>query len=75
VGSTEPASNSLWRIKSNKELNELISYTDTFITLQHDKSKKFLGINYGKSYFNHNDRSFYYKSVYHTSPSNNHSEG
>ncbi|GBC45737.2 hypothetical protein GLOIN_2v1767426 [Rhizophagus irregularis DAOM 181602=DAOM 197198] len=74
VGSTEPVSNSLWRIKSNKELNELISYTDTFITLQHDKSKKFLGINYGKSYYNHNDRSFYYKSFYHTSPSNNHSE-
>ncbi|PKY42757.1 hypothetical protein RhiirA4_540632 [Rhizophagus irregularis] len=74
VGSKEPVSNSLWRIKSNKELNELISYTDTFITLQHDKSKKFLGINYGKSYYNHNDRSFYYKSFYHTSPLNNHSE-
>ncbi|CAB4388931.1 unnamed protein product [Rhizophagus irregularis] len=36
---------SLWKISFNKELS---TYTNGLVTLQHIKSKRFLGINYGK---------------------------
>ena len=57
MGSLGPDPNSLWKIKFNKEL---ATYADTFITLQHIKSNKTLGI---------------YYDYYHQSPATNHTEG
>ncbi|RIA89061.1 hypothetical protein C1645_876968, partial [Glomus cerebriforme] len=64
VGSPEPGPNSLWRIKFNKEL---ATYNDTFITLQHIKSKKSLGLYYGYNKV----RTVY---GYHKSPVTEHTE-
>ncbi|PKY17774.1 hypothetical protein RhiirB3_488884 [Rhizophagus irregularis] len=61
VGSSEPIPNSLWKIEFG---DELATYTDNAIKLQHVKSEKLLGILY--SYY---DRGDYYKS-----PSTNHTE-
>ncbi|RIA89059.1 hypothetical protein C1645_825427 [Glomus cerebriforme] len=64
VGSSEPGSNSLWRIKFNKEV---ATYADTSITLQHIKSKKSLGLYYG---YNKNQT----VHGYHRSPATEHTE-
>ncbi|RIA88543.1 hypothetical protein C1645_806736 [Glomus cerebriforme] len=64
IGSPEPYPNSLWKIKFNKEL---ATYADTFITLQHIKSEKFIGVNN-----NHNN--YYGRFDYYDSPVTKHTE-
>ncbi|PKY59963.1 hypothetical protein RhiirA4_516873 [Rhizophagus irregularis] len=67
--SSDLGPSSLWKINFNKELS---TYTNGFITLQHVKSKKFLGINYGKS--NNYKGEIYYTHYHNKSPSTNHTE-
>ncbi|PKC05795.1 hypothetical protein RhiirA5_400737 [Rhizophagus irregularis] len=67
--SSDLGPSSLWKINFNKELS---TYTNGFITLQHVKSKMFLGINYGKS--NNYEGEIYYKHCHNKSPSTNHTE-
>ncbi|PKC73859.1 hypothetical protein RhiirA1_450655 [Rhizophagus irregularis] len=73
-GSPEPGPNSLWKIKFiNKEL---ATCGNTHITLQHVKSKKFLGLNYGKLHYDtFGDYVYnYYEYLYHKSPSTDYTE-
>ncbi|GBB87715.1 hypothetical protein RclHR1_01420018 [Rhizophagus clarus] len=63
VGSPEPDPNSLWKIQFNEEL---ATYTDTSIRLQHIESNMYLGINYY--------RDFRYDCIYRESPTTNHTE-
>ncbi|GES94996.1 hypothetical protein GLOIN_2v1767389 [Rhizophagus clarus] len=67
VGSSEPVPNSLWKIEFH---NELVSYTDNSIKLQHIKSNQFLGIYY--CYYNHYNGA--YICEYYKSPSTDHTE-
>ncbi|RGB31111.1 hypothetical protein C1646_764474 [Rhizophagus diaphanus] len=59
---------SLWIINFNKELS---TYTNGLITLQHVKSKMFLGINYVRI---SNKREIFYEHCHNKSPSTNHTE-
>ncbi|GES94978.1 hypothetical protein GLOIN_2v1767419 [Rhizophagus clarus] len=74
LGSPEPGPNSLWKIKFNNK--ELATYGNTHITLQHVKSNMFLGLNYGKHYYNTFGDYVYnhYEYFYHKSPTTNYTE-
>ncbi|GBC45842.2 hypothetical protein GLOIN_2v1767340 [Rhizophagus irregularis DAOM 181602=DAOM 197198] len=69
AGGVEPDPNSLWKIQFD---TELATYADTFIRLQHIKSRNFLGIRYqGYQYDNTKGRGIY---CYYKSPSTKHTE-